>query len=151
MSSAAIRLGTRRRPFEIGLHAGRLLEIRIYGQIRTRTDVEECNDAIWERISEIKRNIVIIADYRQAMVFAPERAEEWAEIIRGMSHRIERSAILLDQQRATFNLQLQRSVIRAENRDRKLFFSPEEAQAWINPVLEDLERARVVRFLATDV
>lgn len=149
MSSAALRLHERRRPFEVALHAGRLLEIRINGQIRTRTDVEQCNDAIWEKINEIKRDIVIIADYRQAMVFAPERAEDWAGIIRAMSHRIERSAILLDQQKATFNLQLQRGVIRADNRNRKLFFGAEEATAWIHPVLDDLERARVVRFLTS--
>jgi hypothetical protein len=149
MTSAAFRLNSRALPFAVALHAGRLLEIRIEGQMRTRRDIQEFEEIFMAKIEEAKRNVVIIADYRQAIVFAPERAEEWGTLIRSASPFIDRSAILLDQQRATFNLQLQRSVLRAQNRNRKMFFHAEEARLFLSAVLTDLERARLGRLLAT--
>lgn len=148
MLAAALRLNSRIPPFEVSLHEGRLVEIRIEGQMRTRNDIQEFADIFSSKIEQAGRKVVIIADYRRAMVFAPDRSEEWGELIRSASPYVERSAILLDQERATFNLQLQRSVLRAPNRNRKLFYKVDEARSWLSDALTDLERARLMRFLA---
>jgi hypothetical protein len=149
MTSAALRLAQPRAvpKFHVELHTGRLLELRIVTSIRTAADMEEFSDRIWEKLARAKDRVVICSDYRAVqMVLPPERAEEWADLMRATSHRVERSAILLDKDKATFNLQLQRSALRVGNRTRKLFFDEAAASAWIGPVLDHAERARAHRF-----
>ncbi len=147
-SFAAAHFNQGRVPkFQLAFRSGRLLELRMLESFRTASDIEELSDAIWEQLEKTRGRVVICSDYRLvSMVLSPERAEEWGSMMSATSHRVERSAILLDKDKATFNLQLRRVVVQAGNRDRRFFFEEEAAKDFLGAVLNDDERDRVSRF-----
>lgn len=150
MTSAAFSLDRARRTpkFTLALHTGRLLELRVMEHLRAASELAEFSDLIWEQIEKTRERIVICADYRRVpMLLSPDRAEEWGAMMSATAPRVERSAILLDRQKPTLNLQLQRVVSGAGNRGRKLFFDETEAKDFLGGALDDAERARLSRFL----
>jgi hypothetical protein len=64
--------------------------------------------------------------------------------------RLERSAILLSQEHATFNLQVERVVREAKNSARRTFRDAAAMVAWLGESLTAAERDSVARFLSVD-
>ncbi|HEX7666431.1 MAG TPA: hypothetical protein VF407_18020 [Polyangiaceae bacterium] len=142
------RLRAAAPPPAFALHVGKLLEIRITTPIRNPHDIVELGTQFRAAASKTEGNVVIASDYRQASLLSPERAEEFRALMATLGPRITRSAIVLDKDKATFNLQLQRVVLRAGSSDRKMFFDVGEAKAFLAPALDDAERARLDQFFA---
>ncbi len=135
-------------PPAFALYVGKLLEIRITTPIKNPYDIVELGNQFRAAAAKTEGNVVVAADYRQALLLSPERAEELRVLMASLGNRISRSALLLDRDKATFNLQLQRVVLRAGSSDRKMFFDVAEAKAFLAPVLDDAERARLDVFFA---
>lgn len=130
------------------LHVGKLLEIRITSSIRQPQDIVELGNQFRKAAAKTEGNVVIVADYRHALLLSPERAEDFRALMASLGGRISRSAIVLDKDKATFNLQLQRVVLRAGSSARKMFFDVSEAKAFLAPALDAPERARLDAFFA---
>jgi hypothetical protein len=91
---------------------------------------------------------VICADWRAALVVSPDVAEVVSTMLRGANALLQRSAILLTHEHATFNLQTERLVREAGNPNRRTFRDAASLVAWLSEVLSPEENRAAEAFLA---
>jgi len=134
--------------YTIERHAGRLLEVR---QIATTPvgldEILAFRDVLLGRIRAATEPLAICFDLRQATLFAPPVAEQLAAMMKVVNTKLERSAIVVPPDRATFALQMERLVRAAGVASRRTFRNAILAADWLGEVLDDEEKARLREFL----
>jgi hypothetical protein len=89
-------------------------------------------------------SVVICADWRSGSLLSPDAAEVLLGMLTGRSTQIERSAILLAENKAVFDLQVERLVREANHPSRRTFRDADKQMAYLGEVLSasELELAR---------
>ena len=90
---------------------------------------------------------MVCADWRQANILAPAVAERLTGLLQRGNPHVERSAILLAREHATFNLQVERLVREAKNPARRTFRDTESMVTFLGEVLTPAETAHARAFL----
>jgi len=134
--------------FSIESRVGRLIEARVFG-LRTRDDADDYAHALGTQVLRMPRNPrpILCADHRPVVIYPQDAAERLMELFTHMNVQLERVAIIVARSNATLVLQLDRLVREAAYASRKLFYSPEEAQGHLAPVLDATELGRMRAFL----
>jgi hypothetical protein len=133
--------------FTVEVRAGRLIEARLV----SLADVDEVirfERAMGEAFGSVGGRSVVCADWRQANILAPPVAERLIALLQRGNPHVERSAILLAREHATFNLQVERLVREAQNPARKTFREAAAMVDYLGDALTPGEKARVAEFLA---
>jgi hypothetical protein len=130
-----------------GRKVGRLLELRSSG-----TTSREELQAFKSQIVAVLRTIgpderfVMISDLRDSRAVPTELAGDILTLMRSSHSRLERAAVLLSESPIAA-LQARRLAEEAHFEGRKLFTDRAQAVAWLEPVLDPAERARLAQFL----
>lgn len=124
------------------VRAGRIVEVRV-GRLVHLTDVESLNASVFAAVERAGAGAVICADHREATPLTGEVANVWAQAMRKANQTIVRAALLLDPSNTMYNLQLERVVHCAGNKDRRLFSDAEELCDWLDSALTETERDAV--------
>ena len=100
--------------------------------------------AIKRAIEQVGNKVVICSDWRLIDVFAPSVADAVLGMLRVTNHSVLRGAILLNAEKATFNLQVERVLRDAGNPGRKCFRDKDSLLHWLGESLEpdEIEAAR---------
>ena len=133
--------------FTVTVRVGRLVEARL----TSLADVDEVTRferAMAEAFASVGGRSVVCADWRQANILPPAVADRLTALLHRGNPHVERSAILLAREHATFNLQVERLVRESQNPARKTFRAPEPMVDYLAAVLTPTEKARVAEFLA---
>jgi hypothetical protein len=133
--------------FTVEVRAGRLIEARLI----SLADVDEVirfERAMGEAFASVGGRSVVCADWRQANILAPLVAERLIALLQRGNPHVERSAILLAREHATFNLQVERLVREAQNPARRTFREAAAMVDYLSDALTPGEKARVAEFLA---
>jgi|SRR5690349_9001272 hypothetical protein len=133
--------------FTVTVRVGRLVEARL----TSLADVDEVTRferAMAEAFASVGGRSVVCADWRQANILPPAVADRLTALLQRGNPHVERSAILLAREHATFNLQVERLVRESQNPARKTFRAPEPMVDYLAAVLTPTEKARVAEFLA---
>jgi hypothetical protein len=125
---------------------GRLVEVRVY-RLADIHDVERLNAEAHAAIRRAGPGAVVYGDHRDASPLARDVADVWARGMREANRNISRSAILLDPDNTTFNLQLERVVRCAGYPARLIFSAPAELQARMETYLSGQERDALLHSL----
>jgi hypothetical protein len=136
-------------PFLVQHVCGRLVLTRP-SKLRSAADVTAFGRAMKESVSSIAGSIVICGDYRETAVLTQPAADAFLGMLATFNPRIDRSAVLLASEHATFSLQIERLVREAGSPSRRTFRAASELIAWLGEVLSQAERARLVEILGTD-
>jgi hypothetical protein len=135
--------------FTVDRSVGRLIEARLVS-LRTVDDVGRFEDAMRAEFDRVDGKAIVCADWRVANVLPPAVADRLIELLARGNPRLERSAILLSAEHATFNLQVERVVREAKNSARRTFRDAPAMVAWLGESLTPAERDRVARFLSLE-
>jgi hypothetical protein len=133
--------------FTVTVGVGRLIEARL----TSLADVDEVGRferAMGEGFASVGGRSVVCADWRQANILPPAVADRLTALLQRGNPHVERSAILLAREHATFNLQVERLVREAQNPARKTFRETASLVEYLSAALTPSERARVAEFLA---
>jgi len=127
---------------------GRLVVTRLclLPQVQTVRFVQLAMARVLEKVAN---RAVICADWRDIDVLSPEVAEEVIHMLAVTNAKILQSAILLEPQKATFNLQVERVIANAKNSSRKSFRDTRNMLDWLTEFLEPNELQCAKDFLAT--
>jgi hypothetical protein len=134
--------------FTIETRAGRLIEARVFG-LRTREDADSYATALGAQVLRMTSHAppILCADHRPVFIYPQAAAARLAELFTQMNAQLERVAILAARSNATLVLQLDRLVREAAYPSRRVFYTPEDAQAHLAPVLDTGELRRFRAFL----
>jgi hypothetical protein len=126
---------------------GRLLELRTTGAT-TRETLQTLKCRIVEMMREVgaSDSFVMVSDLRSARAVPTELAGEVVTLMRLSHARLERAAVLLGDNPA-MQLQARRLADEAHFELRRLFTDRADVIAWLEPVLDAAERARLAQFL----
>jgi hypothetical protein len=114
-------------------------------------DVARFQRMMLEAFASAGPQSVICADWRRALVFAPDVSDALLALLRRGNRELRRSAVLLSASDATFALQVERLVREAGNPNRRTFRGADPLLAWLGEVLAPAERERASAFLKEDV
>jgi hypothetical protein len=131
---------------EVANPVGRLITFRV------RTPVDESNAEhaaaeLRHAIQSIAAQVVVCTDLSEARTFSPSTVERFVRVMKADNPRLERSAILLSPDSATFALQIERIVREANSPVRHTFRDARALVEWLRPSLTPAEEAALVRFL----
>ena len=100
--------------------------------------------AIKRAIEQVGNKVVICSDWRLIDIFAPSVADAVLGMLSVTNHSVLRGAILLNAEKATFNLQVERVLRNAGNAGRKCFRDKDSLLHWLGDSLEpdEIEAAR---------
>lgn len=133
--------------FIVANKSGRLVEIRL-GSKLSFTEAPKLVQEVMRVTSAISGRVVGVTDLRQATRTAdPEMIDIVSGMLRSENPKIERNALLVSRESATFALQMERMVKVAGTAARRVFRHRAEVEAWLGAVLTPLERARLALFL----
>jgi hypothetical protein len=127
-------------------HGGRIVEVRVR-RLGDLDDVACLNAQVHEAIRRAGPGALIYADHRFASPVGRDVADAWARGMRAGNRGVAHSAILLDPDNATFNLQLERIVRCTGHSDRRVFRCRVELQQWLESRMTDDERELLCRLL----
>lgn len=129
---------------------GRLLEIDIAAGFNEPSDIDAQIKLIVSTLSHLGPDlrVVIAADWRPCKLFTPETAERAIKLFSDLNARIERSGILHRMDQPTSVLQVLRLIRETHFDRRRVFTHVEDLFAWLDPVLNANERARLREFFA---
>jgi hypothetical protein len=133
--------------YEVPAPAGRVVLAR-WRRLVDVAHAEAYRAAIFSAVGAVDGPVVVCADWRFADIVAPEVTPVITSMLVGVAHRIERSAIALAKQHATFNLQAERVVREAGNPARRTFRDTEQMLAWVGEVTTPQEHVAMRAFLA---
>jgi hypothetical protein len=133
--------------FTVTVRVGRLVEARL-ASLADVDEVGRFERAMGEAFASADGLSVVCADWRQANILAPAVAERLTGLLQRGNPHVERSAILLAREHATFNLQVERLVREAQNPARKTFRDAAAMVEFLGAVLTPAEKARAVELLA---
>ena len=125
---------------------GCLVEIRV-GRLATLADVEAQGSEVRAAIARAGSRVVICADHRRGAPLSPQLADAWSRSMRSVNPFVRRSAILVDPENTTYNLQLERVIQCAQNPTRRLFYDRRALFAWVEDALTPAERTELRAFL----
>jgi hypothetical protein len=137
--------------FTVEVRTGRLIEARIEA-LRNQERAAAYSDAfsqILQRTSG-KERMILCADHRAVAVYPQPVTDTLASLFGAMNQRLERIALLVAPSNATLTMQLSRVVREAQNPDRRVFFSMEDAEAFLGEALTVAERSRLAQFLRSE-
>lgn len=130
--------------------SGRLLTLRFSGTV-TVEEADASIAAIRKFVVGAGGRVVLCGDLRGLRVLAPHVAEKFVGLFRNDNPAIQRSAMLLDDDRtpggATIALQLERMVREGGSPIRRTFRGAAPMLAWLGEVLSDGEKAIAASFL----
>jgi hypothetical protein len=134
--------------FTIETRIGRLIEARVFG-LRTREDADDYAAALGTHVLRMPTGAVpvLCADHRPVVIYPQAAADRLVELFTQMNAKLERVAILVARSNATLVFQLGRLVREAAYASRKVFYTSEDAQAHLAPVLDATELRRFRAFL----
>jgi hypothetical protein len=132
--------------YEVGARVGRLIEARLVA-LADVDEVARFEQAMAQAFAAMSGRSVVCADWRQANILPPMVADRLTALLQRGNPHVERSAILLAREHATFNLQVERLVRESQNPARRTFRDPAAMAAFLGEVLTPAERARVAAFL----
>jgi hypothetical protein len=134
--------------YRIENRAGRLIEARVF-RLATRDDVDAYSRDLGIQVMRVPRTLrpILCADHRPVAIYAQPAADRLVELFTQMNTRLERVAIIVARSNATLALQLNRIVREAKYTARRVFYTVEDAQAHLAPVLAPDELARTRTFL----
>ncbi len=133
--------------YTVTVGVGRLIEARLV----SLADVDEVGRferAMGQAFAAVAGRSVVCADWRQANVLPPPIAERLIALLQRGNPHVERSALLLAREHATFNLQVERLVREAKNPARRTFREADAMVAFLGELLTAPEIARARQFLA---
>jgi hypothetical protein len=133
--------------FTVTVRVGRLVEARL----TSLADVDEVGRferAMGEAFASVGVRSVVCADWRVANILPPEVADRLTALLQRGNPHVERSAILLAREHATFNLQVERLVREAQNPARRTFREAPPLVDYLGAVLTPSEKSRAADFLA---
>lgn len=134
------------------LNAGRLLEVRLAGSLRTAAEVDAFFDAIGRELGKlpVTRRVVIAADWRGCQLMSSEASEHARLRLSRNNPRVERSAALALRRSAVSVMQFMRVLRESQHPARRLFHDPEQMINWLAEVLTPAEILRVREFILAD-
>ena len=134
--------------FTVEVRAGRLIEARVEALRNLERAAAYTNGfaQVLQRFSGTER-MILCADHRAVAVYPQPVADELATLFGAMNLRLQRVAILVARTNATLTMQLSRIVREAQNSERRVFFTTDEAEAFLGEVLTPAERTRLAQFL----
>lgn len=98
-------------------------------------------------VGQAKRPLVFCTDLRRARVFPQSVADTLVWVMRMDNPNVERNGLLLAD-RSMFARQVERMLLEAKGVNRRAFYDRELLVAWLEPVLDQVERERLASFLA---
>jgi hypothetical protein len=127
---------------------GRLVEVRLYS-MRTLEEALAYLADLKAVFARVRGPLVSCGDMRQntTEVYSPEVAASLVSTVGLLNSRVERAALIVPCENATFHLQTERMVRESGHKDRRSFVDPAEAKAWLSSALTREERARLERFI----
>ncbi len=131
---------------EVGNPAGRLITFRV----RSPVDDGNADHAAGElrrAVQGVEGQVVVCSDLTEARTFSPETTERFIALMKTDNPRLERSALLVSADSATFVLQLERMLRAANSPVRRTFREPQELIDWLRPSLTPSEQTALVAFL----
>ena len=134
--------------FTVEVRAGRLIEARIEA-LRNLERAAAYTNAfaqVFQRFPE-KERMFLCADHRAVAVYPQPVTDALASLFGAMNLRLQRIAVLVAPSNATLTMQLGRIVREAQNPERRLFFTTDEAEAFLGEELTKAERTRLAQFL----
>ena len=127
--------------------AGRLVTFRVISPLEDANAARAAAD-LRRAIASIEGQAIVCTDVTQARTLAPTTADAFVRAMRADNPKIERSAIYLGAQSATFLMQLERMIREAASAARRTFRDPVELQAWLGPLLNEAEQEALREFIA---
>jgi hypothetical protein len=131
--------------FEVVRKVGRIVEIYLHN-LRSAADVDAIGAAFLTAAGDLPR-VIIVGDYRRASTLSPDVADRFVQVFSRSNPRIERSALLVLPEQATFQMQVERMVREANNPSRRTFRDAWALETWLAEILVPDERARVHEML----
>lgn len=128
--------------------AGRLIEIWVSALVN-ELDVLAVGQAVRAACSGLTRKPIACVDCRGVMSQSPEVLSTWIEMLRSVSGRFERSAILVPTGEGLALSQIHTVLSRAEHPARKVCTNIVQAVTWLEPVMSADEKIRLRQFLAS--
>ena len=131
---------------EVANPAGRLVTFRVRSPLDDGNADRAAAD-LRRTIGAVAGRVVVCTDLTDARVLAPETSERFVAVMRADNPRLERSALLLGNNSATFVMQLERMVREADSPARRTFREASELVEWLRPSLTADEEAALAGFL----
>jgi hypothetical protein len=132
---------------EVANPAGRLITFRVRSPVEDG-NAERAAVELRRAVQSVAGQVVVCTDLTDARTFAPATVERFVEVMKADNPRLERSAILLGTNSATFVLQIERIVREANSPVRHTFREARPLVEWLRPSLTPDEEAALVGFLA---
>jgi hypothetical protein len=132
---------------EIGNPAGRLITFRVRSPVEDKNS-ENAAAELRRAVQGVNGQVVVCSDLTEAKTFSPETTERFIQLMKSDNPRLERSALLVSAESATFILQLERMLREANNPIRRTFRERQELIDWLRPSLTPTERTALAAFLA---
>ena len=135
--------------YSVTNRVGRLIE----AWITTPVSLDEANRQFLETrtcvntLAATGRKVVIICDFTQVQLFAPEVSDKLLQIMRGDTPHIDRVGFWINDAQPMFNLQLQRMIREAGSPARRTFPRRMAIESWLGERLSQPERERLHAFL----
>lgn len=130
------------------IREGRLLEIDVAAGFNEPSDIDDQIRLVVAALGALgpDARVVIAADWRACSLFTPETADRAIKLFSDLNARIERSGILHREDQPTSILQVLRLIRETHFDRRRVFTQPDELYAWLDPVLNPREQARLREF-----
>lgn len=132
--------------FTIERKVGRLVQTRLH-TLRDVSEMRDMRDALMQVLRQVKGQVVICTDWTMLDLLSPELAQSIYELLATTNSKVLRGAILLNAEKATFNLQVERVIREAGNPSRRTFRSMSRMLDWLSEVLEPEELSSATEFL----
>ena len=136
--------------FTVEVQVGRIIEARVTAlrSLEQAAAYSKALSQVAQRPAGQER-MILCADHRAVAIYPQQVADELASLFGAMNQRLERVAILVAASNATLSMQLARIVREANNPDRRVFLSTDDAEAFLGEILTAAERKRLAQFLKT--
>lgn len=131
--------------FTVERRVGRLCEARVF-RLPEPGDVSAYSAAFRPLVLAPTRP-VLCADHRPVPIYRPQVADALVALFQSLNVHWERVAIVVSSTNATLAMQMQRIVRESANPSRNVFLDAGEAQAFLAPALDEVERERLRVFL----
>lgn len=141
------RDGQAGEPNQAQIVVGRLMEVRVRSQAASEITRLAREIAAARSLKVPEGGVVTIADLRLLSSLSPLFVERATKLLSTWNTGVVRAVFLLPQRAGAMGLQLQRILAAAGNPNRRLFYDPSEAEAWLAEVLTPEERERLAAFL----
>jgi len=124
--------------FEVECRVGRLIVTRLIA-LHDPREVRQVQLAVMRAIEEAGTKAVICSDWRLIDIFAPSVADAILDMLNATNHIVFRGGILLNVEKATLNLQVERILRDARHPGRRCFRDKDNLLHWLGESLEPAE------------